>query len=43
MDWLFQNNNSKRLIELLVADNANQNVLGQKSIKIFVNLLWDVY
>jgi len=28
LDWLFVNNNGKRLIELLVAENANLNVLG---------------
>lgn len=40
LDWLFVNNNGKRFIELLVAENANVNVLGQKSVKVFIDLLW---
>jgi hypothetical protein len=28
LDWLFVNNNGKRFIDLLVAENANINVLG---------------
>ena len=39
-DWLFVNNNGKRLIDLLVADNTNINVLGMKSVKVFIDLLW---
>ena len=43
LDWLFVNNNGKRLINLLVAENANINVLGQKSVKVFIDLLWQEY
>lgn len=42
MDWLFENNNAKRMIEVL-AKADNHSVLTSKSIKIFLNFMWNDY
>ena len=41
-DWLFINDNCKNLLEVLSSD-ANCEVLTRRSIKIFIQLMWDHY
>ena len=42
MDWLFENDNAKILIALL-ANDANSAVLTQRTISIFISLMWEHY
>lgn len=42
MDWLFENDNAKILIELL-ANDANSAVLTEKTISTFIQLMWAKY
>lgn len=41
-DWLFENENAKTLLQLLASD-ANSSTLTRKSIKIFIELMWEHY
>lgn len=38
-DWIFNGDNCKKMINIL-ADNADSNVLVQKSVRVFINLIW---
>ena len=42
MDWLFIDQNARKLLELL-SDGANPSVLVKSSIRIFVDLMWSQY
>jgi hypothetical protein len=41
-DWIFQENNASTLLSLL-ANDANNEVLTKRSIKIFIDLMWGHY
>lgn len=42
-DWIFIGKNAVNLIHLLSAKNVQKRLLKQKSLRIFIKLLWDVY
>lgn len=41
-DWLFENDNAKVMVQLL-ASEANNVTLTKKTIKVFIELMWDTY
>ena len=42
-DWLFENDNAKTLLDILGGEDVNREVLTEKSIKIFVEKMWEFY
>ena len=43
MDWIFYEDNSKILLEILSEGSTNEKVLTKKSIRIFINFMWKHY
>jgi len=42
MDWLFDHDNTKELVNLLALE-ADPTLLKQKSFKVFIEVLWSYY
>ena len=42
MDWIFFEDNAEILLEIL-SESTNEKVLTKKSIRIFINFMWNYY
>ena len=43
MDWLFENDNAKTLLNILASDESNPCVLTMQTMQVFLNMTWDKY
>lgn len=43
MDWLFENDNAKTLINVLANEESNPVVLTMETMQVFLNMTWEKY